>query len=302
LIYQLSLDRTFVAKYNTLREAETATGVPDTNIRASINQRRNSAGGFLWSEVDPREKRKSITPRRLFFDIETSPCIGFFWKPGYKLNIPYENIITEAAIICICYKWEGEKKVHHLTWDKNKSDKQMLIEFSKIINESDECVGQNSMKFDLPWIRTRCLFHRIPMFPDYIHVDTLKEFRSKFRFNSNRMNYVGQYLGLGGKIHTEFDLWRDITLKNDQKAMDKMVSYCKEDVRLLERIYHELKNHIKPKQNYGMLYNSDKISCPECGAYADELKVVHTSTTPAGSVKRLYKCKCGKHHTRTGRK
>ena len=52
------------------------------------------------------------TKGRLFFDIETSPNIGFFWQSGYKLQVPYTNIIKERAIICICYKWENDKKVN----------------------------------------------------------------------------------------------------------------------------------------------------------------------------------------------
>jgi hypothetical protein len=50
--------------------------------------------------------------KRLFYDIETSPNIGLFWQSGYKLNIDHSNIIQERAIICICWKWEGQKEVH----------------------------------------------------------------------------------------------------------------------------------------------------------------------------------------------
>jgi len=52
--------------------------------------------------------------KRLFFDIETSPNVGFFWSAGYKLNVTADSIIQERAIICICYKWEDEKEVYHL--------------------------------------------------------------------------------------------------------------------------------------------------------------------------------------------
>ena len=52
--------------------------------------------------------------KRLFYDIETSPNIGFFWGAGYKVNISHDNIIKERAIICICYKWEGQDTVHSI--------------------------------------------------------------------------------------------------------------------------------------------------------------------------------------------
>ena len=135
--------------------------------------------------------------RRLFFDIETSPNIGLFWEAGYKKNIDYSNIIQERAIICICYKWEDEKEVYALQWDAKQNDKRMLEQFIEVANVSNEMVGHNGDKFDLAWIRTRCLFHNISMFPKYTTIDTLKVARQKFRFNSNRLNYIADFLGLG---------------------------------------------------------------------------------------------------------
>jgi DNA polymerase elongation subunit (family B) len=130
--------------------------------------------------------------RRLFFDIETSPNIGLFWEAGYKKNIDYSNIIQERAIICICYKWEEEKEVYSLQWDSKQNDKAMLQKFIEVANLANEMVGHNGDKFDLAWIRTRCLFHKIEMFPNYVTIDTLKIARSKFRFNSNRLNLLEQ--------------------------------------------------------------------------------------------------------------
>lgn len=245
--------------------------------------------------VVPTLKDK-VTPRRLIFDIETSPNIGFFWSAGYKINIDYSNIIKERAIICICYKWEGEKKVYSLQWDENQDDKAMLEEFIQIANEADELVGHNGDKFDLAWIRTRCLFHGIQMFPKYSTIDTLKVSRSKFRFNSNKLDYIAKYLGIGAKIRTTFSLWRDILLDKDEKAMKAMIKYCKGDVVILEQVWEKLKAHTESKIHYGALYNDDKASCPECGS--NDLQLVKTRMTASGTKRLQYQCKdCGKYHT-----
>lgn len=236
-----------------------------------------------------------IKRKRLYFDIETSPNVGFFWNAGYKQNIPYENIITERAIICICYKWEGEKKVSSLHWDKKQSDKKMLQEFIKVANKSDEMIGHNGDKFDLTWIRTRCLFHNIPMFPEYKTIDTLKFSRSKFRFNSNRLNYLGQYLGLGSKLKTGFDLWRNIVLSNCDKSLNKMIRYCKRDVLLLESVFQRLNNYLPAKTHYGVIGGAEKNSCPECGGRL----IGHKRRVSAAGVAKLQSsCReCGKYHT-----
>ena len=163
--------------------------------------------------------------KRLFFDIETSPNIVTSWNIGYKINLSHDNIIQERSIICICWKWEGENKVHSLSWNKG-NDKKMLIEFAKVMNSADETIGHNSDNYDEKWIRTRCIFHGISLIPDFQRIDTLKLSRKGFRFNCNKLDYIAQYLGLGKKLDTGgFGLWKDIVLKNSNSAMKKMIDY-----------------------------------------------------------------------------
>jgi uncharacterized protein YprB with RNaseH-like and TPR domain len=247
----------------------------------------------LTEKQPTRSKRK-----RLFFDIETSPNIGLFWEAGYKKNIDYSNIIKERAIICICWKWEDEVEVHEVHWDSKQNDKTLLEKFIKITAQADELVGHNGDRFDLAWIRTRCLYHRIDMFPRYVTIDTLKVARSSFRFNSNRLNYIADYLGIGQKIKTTFSLWKDIVLHKDKNAMRDMITYCKQDVELLEKVFKELNNHMLPKTHYGVIFGNDRSSCPECGS--DDLVISQRRVMASGIKKIQYKCKtCFKMHSKT---
>jgi DNA polymerase elongation subunit (family B) len=242
-------------------------------------------------------KQVRTNRKRLFFDIETSPNIGLFWEAGYKKNIDYSNIIKERAIICICYKWEDSKEVGFLTWDSKQCDKKMLQKFIEICNQADELIGHNGDKFDLAWIRTRCLFHRISMFPVYTTIDTLKLSRSKFKFNSNKLDYIAKYLGMGEKIKTEFGLWKDIVLNKDKEAMSKMIKYCQQDVKLLEKVYKELSTHIFAKTHYGVIFGEDRGSCPECGS--DDIIRMCNRVSVSGVKKIQFQCKtCHKFHTK----
>ena len=93
-------------------------------------------------------------------------------------------------------------------------------------------------------------------------------------------------------------MWKDIVLKNDKKAMDKMVKYCQMDVKLLERVFKKLNNHIEAKTHYGVIFNQDRGSCPECGS--DELKIEKRKVSATGVKKIQYLCKtCYKYHTKT---
>lgn len=249
--------------------------------------------------TNPMPKQKLTTKRRrLFFDLESAPNVGLFWEAGYKKNIGYENIIKERAIICICYKWEDEREVHSVHWDARQCDKRMLEHFVKIAAEADELVAHNGDKFDLAWIRTRCLFHGIHMFPNYTTVDTLKVSRSKFKFNSNKLDYIGKFLGIGKKIKTDFNLWKDILLNKDKVAMSKMIKYCIQDVILLEKVYKKLSTHIAHKTHFGVIFGQDRGSCPECGS--DDLAVSKHRILASGTKKIQYNCKtCHKYHTKT---
>jgi hypothetical protein len=138
------------------------------------------------------------------------------------------------------------------------------------------------------------------MFPTYNTIDTLKIARSKFRFNSNRLDYIGKFLGLGQKNHTNFDLWKDIMLKNCKKAMNTMIDYCIQDVVLLEAVHKELNNHIPAKTHYGVIFGADRGSCPECGS--DDLHIKDRRMLASGVVKLIMRCgTCGKHHNKTDR-
>jgi len=234
--------------------------------------------------------------KRLYFDIETSPNIGFFWQAGHKVNIGYDSIIKERAIICICYKWEDEKTIHSLTWDNNQNDKKLLEDFIKIANKADELVAHNGDRFDLPWIRTRCLFHRIDMFPNYVTIDTLNHARRKFKFNSNRLDYISKFLGIGSKIGTSYDLWKNIVLNNNKKALKEMVEYCKGDITILEKIHKIMSPHLSNKTHIGALTGKGKYSCPECGS--SSLIKACRRTTATGMIRVQLKCKeCNKYHT-----
>ena len=225
---------------------------------------------------------------RLFFDIETSPNIVLSWRIGRKISIDHSNLLKERAIICIGYKWEKEKKAQALKWDSSQNDKEMLRQFVEIANKADELVGHNGDQFDLPWIRTRCLFHGIPMFPSYKTIDTLQWARRRFYFNSNRLDYIGRYLGVGGKIKTEFDLWKKVVLEDNRQALDQMIEYCKRDVEMLQDVYQKLADHVPQKTHVGVAMGKDKWTSPFTGS--TNVAISKQRVTALGS--RQYQMKC----------
>ena len=238
--------------------------------------------------------------KRLFFDIETSYNLCSTFRIG-KVYLDHNTIKKERAVICIAWKWEDSDIVNCISWDKDQNDKSILERFIKIANSASQLVAHNGDKFDIRFLRGRCLFHRIPMFPTYQSIDTLKNSRSKFNLNSNRLDYISKYLGFGGKMDTEKGLWDKVIMLNSRAALKKMVAYCKKDVIELEKVYKEMSIYIEPKYHYGVEFGGSRGSCPECGS--NELIRASQRYTATGVKKIQYKCKtCYKVHTQTAPK
>lgn len=227
--------------------------------------------------------------RRLFLDIETSPNIVMSWRIGYKINLSHDNILHERAVICACWSWDGEDEVHFSHWDKDQNDRAVLEPLIKAMEEADEIVYQNGDRFDLPWVKTRCLWHKILTRPSYKTVDTLQWARKNFYFNSNKLDYIAQFLGVGGKLKTEFGLWKSIVLDKDAKALKRMVVYCQNDIVILKKVWKRLSEVMPHKTHAGVLAGKDKWTCPRTGSTN-----VHTSKTRVtanGTIQYEMHCK-----------
>lgn len=226
-------------------------------------------------------------PKILFYDIETSYLITSSWRIGYNINLDHGDIIEPKKIICVSYKWLGEDQVYNLSWDSNRDDKFLLEQFIEVLNEADMIVAHNGDKYDIRFIRTRALFHGLDMLVTYPQFDTLKVAKKKFMFDSNKLDNIGKDLGVGQKIKTDKKLWDDVILRQDPKALDQMISYCDQDVILLERVYNKLAKHEYPRFHQGLSLGKDKLTSPVSGS--KNIELVKTITTAKGGIKHIMK-------------
>jgi DNA polymerase elongation subunit (family B) len=218
-----------------------------TNMRLAKEEVLTSSEKKLLKAYEDVVAEVNKPKKRLFFDIEVSPNLVLSWGIGNKVSLSHDSIVQERAIICISYAWEGGE-VQSLRW-KGGNDKEMVKKFSKILNSADEVVTQNGDRFDIKWFRTRCIYHNVPLNVKFNSIDTLKLAKNGFYFNSNKLDYMGKFLGVGGKIHTDYDLWKDIVLKDCPNAMDKMVRYCEMDVVRLQQVFDKLQA-FSPKKRF----------------------------------------------------
>ena len=242
----------------------------------------------IREELKNNNVTKSINEGKiLIYDLETSPNVGWFWRAGFKQNIGTNQILKERAVICVSYKWAGEDQVYNLVWDKEQNDKFLIEQFVQVLNEADLIVAHNGDNFDIKWLKTRALFHRIPMLPNYKQFDTLKVAKSKLYLNSNRLDYISKFLGFEGKIQTTPDLWNKVVILNDRETLKDMLEYCDEDVRQLEKVYNELKYLDNPRFHAGVLNGTIKQTSPITGSV--NIEHVKTVTTNTGTIKHIMK-------------
>lgn len=228
--------------------------------------------------------------RRLFLDIETSPCIGSFWRPGYNVRLTNDNIEIHARIITAAYKWQGATDVKALVWKGQplrECDKHIIQEIVPIMNEADEIVAHYGGGFDIPWIRTRALYHGI-VTGIWKIVDTHTWAKKHFLLPTNKLNDIAKYLEIGSKLPTEYDLWRQITFHSDKTALADMVEYNKNDVELLEKVWEKLQAYAPPPTHLGVYNGQATWTCPECGGEPKRRQRPMTSAT--GTVKHQMYC------------
>lgn len=204
----------------------------------------------------------------LIWDAETSPMRGWFWQ-RYKTNVL--QVDEESHLMCIAWKWHGEKKTFvkalpdYKTYKKDtRNDYELTEDLHALFEQADLIVAHNGDSFDNKVAYARFIFHGFPPPPPHKSVDTLKVARRYFRFSSNRLDDLGDHLDLGRKVQTGGkQLWFDC-LDGKMKAWRKMKKYNIQDVDLLERVYEKLAPYHHTHPN--LAEPSDDDVCPFCGS------------------------------------
>jgi len=97
------------------------------------------------------------------------------------------------------------------------------------MNSAEIIAGHNIAGFDLKKINTVFLKHGLPALEKKQTIDTLKLARSCLSLESNKLDYVSQWLGFSGKDEiTNEDWWA--AQGGHSATLKKIESYCVGDV------------------------------------------------------------------------
>jgi uncharacterized protein YprB with RNaseH-like and TPR domain len=229
----------------------------------------------------------------LVWDVETTPNIGCFWRAGRKITILPAAILQERQMCVVGYRWLGAKKSHSFTWGPDRDEEGLVRRAVALLDRARFSIAHNGDRFDVPWLRGRAMYYRIPMDSYYATVDTLKAFQRLANLNSHRLDYLGEYFGLGRKIKTGFELWKRIVTENHQPSLRSMATYCRGDVDLLMNIYLEFRSYFPAPP---VRISRNVSYCPYCDG--SSTVVWQHTITKAGSPRLRLKCRdCDQTYT-----
>jgi hypothetical protein len=227
------------------------------------------------------------------WDIETTHNLVAVFRLFGEDYIPHENIVKERYVVTAAWKDLGEKKVHAVSLldDKKRfkrdpdDDYHVCATLHNMLSTADVIVAHNGDHYDIKFTEARMLKHGLPPLPPILSIDTLKEAKRRFLFNSNRLDYLSKFLGGKGKKSTPKGLWLKVLLEHDEDAIRTMVSYNKQDVLELEFLYNKLSPYIKSHNR--QVFGSGPLSCTHCGSTHYQSRGVQPTKT--GTYKR-YQC------------
>ena len=232
-------------------------------------------------------KTKNINTgaRVLLLDIETRPTVAYVWRL-FDENIGTDQIIDAGGTICVGAKWLGEKQMTFVS-DWTNGHREMLEIIHAMIEEADAVITYNGDRFDLPKLMGEFLINGMKPPATPTSIDVYKAMK-KLGLPSNKLAFVGPFLGVGRKVkHEGFNLWKDV-LAGDLKARAKMEKYCVQDVVLLENVYLKILPFIR---NHPHMGKTKSQACGACGSVHVQSRGVRR--TKAFRIQRLHCQNCG---------
>ncbi len=183
----------------------------------------------------------------------------------WKQNISMDKIVDNGHVLCWSAKWLGDKATMFDRLDGTKrSEKRMLRGIHELLDEADAVVHYNGKSFDIPTLNREFLTKNMRPPAPYKQVDLLEVVRDQFNFPINKLDYVCQRLGLGEKVrHPGFQMWIDC-MAWEEEAWEKMETYNRHDVVILEKLYAVLRPWVRNHPNIGA-FDGRPDACPKCG-------------------------------------
>ena len=166
------------------------------------------------------------------------------------LDIEFDNFKADfGTILTYAIKVLNKKKIYtgriyKKDLQKFDFDKRIVTSLVKDINKFDELITYYGTKCDIPYIRTRTLYHNLdfPFYGFIKHIDLYYWVKFRLKLHRNSLDSACRFLGIKDKNHVDMEIWRRAKL-GDKKSLDYVLKHNIGDVISTEKVYHALKNY-----------------------------------------------------------
>ena len=225
-------------------------------------------------------------PRIILFDLETSRTVVEGYGSRYDFKVV--KFVKQPELMCYSWKELGEKNVHFVGRHDFKTQRELVESLHELLDSADVTVAHNGGSFDNKMANRFFITNGLNPPRPRKSIDTYREAKKWFRFESNKLNDLGRFLGEGVKnsityAELEEDYLKDKPAKSTIKLMKE---YNNQDVRLLERIYLRMRPYMQSHVNLGDISQIDGV-CPKC--LSADLKKEGTHARRNGLV-QSYSC------------
>jgi uncharacterized protein YprB with RNaseH-like and TPR domain len=203
----------------------------------------------------------------LSWDLETS-----------SLNADY------GMILCAGFKTVGKGAAKVISIDDYEGndifvrEKKLLKDLSAELLRSDVWLTWFGTYFDVPFVNSRLLYHRLPTLPaNYPHIDGWKTARNRLKLRNNRLKTVQEFLGTATEKDAVLGPTWMKALAGDSKALKYIINHCRKDVKALEEAYMLLRPLILDHPNKGL--SDGRGGCGVCGETKLQKRGFHITRT-----------------------
>jgi hypothetical protein len=217
----------------------------------------------LRYQLDNKKYRANSSIRLVDYSIKKIKQLFKTKYDGYVYNLHVENdesyiangIVTHntsnlkatyGIVFSYCIKEHSGQIISNSVTPKELKDgsydKRLMQDFYSDAKKFDKLIGYYSSRFDIPFLRSRAVFHNLkfPLYQEIKHTDLYLIIKHRFNLHSKRLGVVCEFFHIPSKDHKmNSHVWFR-AMQGDQKALDYIVVHCKEDVISTELLWNKV--------------------------------------------------------------
>jgi len=231
--------------------------------------------------------------KSLIWDVETTDLdlrVRAYQLKNYIKYFDPKVIERDWTMLGAAWMWLNDDNAQAIsvTAESPLDDYGVIKTLHGVLNEADLLIGHNSDAFDIKKFNTRAIYYDLPPIKPLRTVDTLKIAKKYFKFTSNKLSYICNYLKL--EMKDESPDWVKC-IDGDADELRYMRKYNKQDVIATRDLYVKLRSfhHTHPKApKVKDIEGNYVVACPKCSS----TNYVRNGTRTLNSGRRRQEYQC----------